>query len=129
MYYKNPFRLHTFVLIVLAVILSTTAVAKDQGAIPTQAQTPGAQVSGLVVRLEQVSGGKVLTTRTDETGSFTFTDVGVGSYKLRIGCTGTDATSPGVAGGAAVQKCHAEFRVEITDKSKGVIRGAIRRER
>ena len=129
MYYKNPFQLHAFLFLVLTVLLSSTAVAKDRGAIPTQAQTAGAQVSGLVVRLEQVSGGKVLTTRTDERGSFSFTDVGPGSYKLRIGCTGTSATSSGVADVAGVQNCQAEFRVEITDKSKGVIKGAIKRER
>jgi hypothetical protein len=126
MYYKNPFRLHAFLFIALAVILLSTAVAEDRGAIPTPAQTAGAQVSGFEVRLEQVSGSKVLTTRTDEKGSFTFTDVGPGSYKLRIGCAGTNAISPG---GAGVQNCYAEFRVEITDKSTGVIKGAIRRER
>ena len=127
MYYHNPFCLH-FLFIALAVILSSTAIAKDRGAIPTPTQTAGAQVSGFEVRLEQVSGSKVLTTRTDEKGSFTFTDVGPGSYKLRIGCSGTNAISPGVAGGAGAQKCYAEFRVEITDKSTGVIKGAIRRE-
>ena len=129
MHYKNPLRLQASLFFVLAVTLSPTAVAKDRGGMPTQAQTAGAQVSGFEVRLEQVSGGKVLTTRTDERGSFTFSNVAPGSYKLRIGCAGTDAIGPGVAGGAGVQRCHAEFRVEITDKSTGVITGAIRRER
>ena len=129
MHDRNPFPLrHAFLFIALALILSSTAGAKDRGAIPTSPQTAGAQVSGFEVRLEQVSGSKVLTTRTDEKGSFTFTDVGPGSYKLRIGCTGANATSPGVPGGADVQKCYAEFRVEITDKSTGVIRGSIRKE-
>ena len=138
MYYKNGFRLQASLFIVLAMILSPTAVAKDRSAIPTQAQTVGAQASGVDVSLEQVSGGKALTTKTDERGSFTFSNVAPGSYKLRIGCAKTGAISPDVAGQSepekgrdvqrGVQRCYAEFRIEITDQSTGVITGAIRRE-
>ena len=91
-------------------------------------------MSGIDVRLEQVSGSTVLTTKTDEKGNFTFSNVSPGSYKLRIGCAKTDAASPDAAGRAATekgqdaQKCYTEIRIVITEKSTGVITGAIRRD-
>ena len=128
MYFNNALRLQAFSFIVLAVFLSPAAVARDQSALPAEVHIASVQVSGLDVSLEHISGGKVLTTKTDEKGSFTFSDVGPGNYKLRIGCPGTGAISRDVAGGAGVQRCYAEFRVEIADKSRGEIRGSIRRK-
>ena len=127
MFYKNAFRLHAFLFILLAMMLSPTAVAKDRCTLLRQAQTAGAQVSGVEVSLEEVTGGKVLTTKTDEKGSFSFSDVGPGSYKLRIGCAkrGPEKVQDEQRG---KQKCYAEFRIEITDKSSGEITGAIRKE-
>src|SRR5688500_20409850 len=116
MYHTSAIRLQALLLIVLTVILSPTADAKDRSASPAQAQAASAQPSGVDVSLEQVSGGKVLTTSTDEKGSFTFSDVAPGSYKLRIGCARADAAKPGVAG-RAEQRCYEDFRVEITDGS------------
>ena len=127
MYYTNAIRLQALLFIVPAMILSPTAAAKDRSASPAQAQPASAQPSGVDVSLEQVSGGKVLTTRTDEKGGFTFSGVAPGSYKLRVGCARSDSAKPGVAGRAG-QKCYAEFRVEVTDGSTGVITGVIRRE-
>jgi hypothetical protein len=128
MHSTHPFSLQPFFFIALALMLSSAAAARDKGALPEQSQTARAQLSGVDVTLEQVSGGKVSTTRTDDNGSFTFRDVAPGSYKLRIGCTGKATTTGDVAGGAGSQKCNAEFRIEITEKSTGVITGSIRKE-
>jgi hypothetical protein len=127
MCYKNAIRLQALLFIVVAMILPSTAVAEDRSASPAGAQAASAQVPGVEVSLEQVSGGKVLTTRTDEKGSFTFSGVAPGSYKLRVGCARADAISSDVAG-RAEQRCYAEFRIEITDGSTGVITGAVRSE-
>jgi hypothetical protein len=128
MRYKNFFRLLSFSFTALTMIVSSPAIARDGGSPVSGAQTAGAQLSGVDVSLEEVAGGKVLTTRTDERGSFTFSDVAPGSYKLRIGCAGTGARGGDATAGAGVRRCYAEFRVGITDKSRGVVTGAIRRE-
>ena len=111
-----------FVLI-LTVSLSATNLAEDRPALTIKTLTVAGQVSGVDVRLEQVSGTAVLTTKTDEKGNFTFSKVAPGSYKLRIGCDTSGQAAPGSA-----QKCHAEVRIVITEKSTGVISGTIRKE-
>jgi len=135
MYSTNTLRhLQAFLLLITTVFLSSTVFATDRNDLTTKSQTAGAQISGIDVRLEQVSGSTVLTTKTDEKGSFTFSNVAPGSYKLRIGCAKTDASSPGAAGrtvpekGQDAQKCYTEIRIVITEKSTGVITGAIRKE-
>jgi len=124
MYFTNAFRARqAFLFFILAVFLSTAVLAEDRTAVITKPTAEAAQVSGIDVRLEQVSGTAVLTTRTDEKGNFTFSNVAPGSYKLRIGC---DTTGQGVPGSA--QKCHAEVRIVITERSTGVVTGTIRKE-
>jgi hypothetical protein len=102
-----------------------------------QAQSVREQVSGVDVSLEQISSGRTQTARTDDKGKFTFSDVAPGTYRLRIGCTGASAQSPTASsgtmssGGQGAQgdsrRCYAEFRVEVTDKSKGHISGVVER--
>jgi len=128
MHYKTFFSLQTFLFITLAMIFTPAVTAKGPNSLVIEAQTAGAQMSGVDISLVDDSGGKVLTSRTDEKGSFTFSNVGPGSYKLRIGCAGAGARSGDVSGGAGVQKCYAEFHIKITDESRGVITGAIRKE-
>jgi hypothetical protein len=84
-------------------------------------------VSGIDVSLEQVSGTKILSTKTDEKGGFSFNNVAPGSYKLRIGCSKTDAPSRDATVSPS-KKCYAEMRIVITEKSTGVITGTIKRE-
>jgi hypothetical protein len=127
MCYKDAIRLRALLFIVFTMILSSTAVAKGRTDSPAEAQAASAQVSGVDVSLEQVPGGKVRTTTTDEKGSFIFSGVAPSRYKLRVGCARADAIRAD-AGGRAEQRCYAEFRVEITDGSAGVITGSIRRE-
>jgi outer membrane lipoprotein-sorting protein len=123
MYYANARHLQAFLFLILTVFLSSTAFATDRNDLAIKTQTARAQVSGMDVSLEQVSGTAVMTTKTDEKGSFTFSNVAPGSYKLRIGCDTPVQAVPGSA-----QKCHAEVRIVITEKSTGVIRGTIRKE-
>jgi Carboxypeptidase regulatory-like domain len=128
MSYKNAFRfLEAFSFIAL-IVLSSTAVAKARSGASTDSQKPAEQLAGIVVSLEQVSGTKILSTKTDEKGSFSFSNVVPGSYKLRIGCAKADAAPPDVTAQAPAPKCYAEMRIVITDKSMGVITGSIRKE-
>ena len=123
MYFTNALhRFQAILFVILTVFLSSTTLADDRAA---QTAQPAAvpQVSGMDVRLEQISGTAVLTTRSDENGNFTFSSVAPGSYKLRVGCDTAGQATPGGA-----QKCHAEFRIVITEKSTGVIKGTIRKE-
>ena len=104
---------------------------------PVQAQSVRGQVSGVDVSLEQISSGRTQTAKTDDKGKFTFSDVAPGTYKLRIGCTGASAQSPTASSGTMKssgqsaqgdgRRCYAEFRVEITDKSRGTISGVVER--
>ena len=63
-----------------------------------------------------------------------FNNVAPGSYKLRIGCERTDAASLDTTARTEPknaqdsQKCYKEVRIVITEKSKGVISGTIRKE-
>jgi SdrD B-like domain len=124
MYFTNAFRSRqAFLFFILTALLSTAVLAEDRTAVITKPTAGAAQVSGIDVRLEQVSGTAVLTTRTDEKGSFSFSNVSPGSYKLRIGCD-----TPGQAAPGSAQKCRAEVRIVITEKSTGVITGTIRKE-
>ena len=123
MYFMNSFpRRQSLLFFILAMRLSSPALAEDRTALTTK-EIAGAQVSGIDVRLEQVSGTAVLSTKTDEKGSFIFTKVAPGSYKLRIGCD-----KPGQAASEGSQKCYTEVRIVITEKSKGVITGTIRKD-
>ena len=119
----NSFRRHqSFLFFILTMFLSSPALAEDRTALTTK-PIAGAQVSGIDVKLEQVSGTAILSTKTDEKGNFTFSDVAPGSYKLRIGCE-----KPGQAAPESSQKCYTEVRIVITEKSSGVITGTIRKE-
>ena len=124
MYFTNGFRARqAFLLFIFAAFLSTAVLAEDRTAVITKPTARAAQASGIDVRLEQVSGTAVLTTRTDEKGSFSFSNVSPGSYKLRIGCD-----TPGQGAPDSTQKCRAEVRIVITEKSTGVITGTIRKQ-
>jgi hypothetical protein len=120
MFYRNAFRILQAVSFIAFIVLSSTAVAKDRSAAPTESQRGSQKLSGIDVNLEQPSGTKVMSTKTDERGSFIFSNVPPGSYKLRIGCEQPEQ-KPG-------QKCYAEMRILITEKSTGVITGSIRKE-
>jgi len=123
-YFTNAFRARqAFLFFILTALLSTAVLAEDRTAVITKPTAGAAQVSGIDVRLEQVSGTAVLTTRTDEKGSFSFSNISPGSYKLRIGCDKPGQTAPDSA-----QKCSTEVRIVITEKSTGVITGTIRKE-
>src|SRR5215475_6808802 len=123
MYFMSSFpHYQSFLFFILAMCLSSSALAQDRTALTTK-PIAGAQVSGIDVRLEQVSGTAVLSTKSDEKGSFIFTKVAPGSYKLRIGCDKPDQAAP-----ESSQKCYTEVRIVITEKSSGVITGTIRKE-
>jgi hypothetical protein len=128
MSYKNAFRLLQVFSFIAIVALSSTSFAKERGDAPKDSQSGSSQVSGIDVSLEQVSGTKILSTKTDEKGGFNFSNIAPGSYKLRIGCAKTDAASPDATGQRTTQKCYAEMRIVITEKSTGVITGSIRKE-
>ena len=124
MYQLNPLRRPTvFWFIFLTAILATPTFAQDRPALETKPLPATAQVSGIDVRLEQVSGSALLTTRTNDKGSFTFGNVAPGTYTLRIGCD-----VPGQAAPGSAQKCRAEVRIVITEKSTGVVTGTIKKE-
>jgi len=127
MSYKTAFRLLHVSSFITLIVLSSTAFAKERGGAPIDSQSASSQVSGIDVSLEQVSGTKILSTKTDEKGGFSFSNVAPGSYKLRIGCSKTDAASPDATVSPS-QKCYAEMRIVITEKSTGVITGSIRKE-
>ena len=126
MSYKNAFRL-VQIFLLLPLILLTPSFAKERGDASIDSQSAPSQVSGMDVSLEPLSGTKILSTKTDAKGSFRFTNVAPGSYKLRIGCSKTDAAGPDATVSPS-QKCYAEMRIVITEKSTGVITGSIRKE-
>jgi len=73
MYFTNVFRARkAFLFFTLIVFLSTATFAEDRTALITKPTVGAAQVSGIDVRLEQISGNTVLTTKTDDKGNFTF---------------------------------------------------------
>jgi hypothetical protein len=133
----NAIWLKIISLMILSIFLSLSSAAQKADAAPTQARSASGQVSGVGVTLEHIPSGKRLITKTDEKGVFTFRDVGPGSYKLRIGCaevSGQDFTRSGRTESSnkegtqgESERCHAEFRVEISDKSEGNISGVVRR--
>jgi hypothetical protein len=84
------------------------------------ARPAGEDSGGIVVVLEQVQSGKVVTARTDAKGNFSFSDVEPGAYRLRFGCGESGAQ-------AGKLECLAEMRIEISDKSKGSVTGTIQK--
>jgi len=130
MYFNAFHARQAFLFLVLIVLLSSATLAENRTHLITKRAAGPAQVSGVDVRLEQISGTAVQTTKTDDKGTFTFNNVAPGSYRLRIGCEKTDAASPETAArtGQDSQKCNKEIRIVITEKSTGVISGTIRKE-
>ena len=90
----------------------------------TAARSAGDDAGGVVVVLEHVESGKVIRTRTDAKGNFSFSDIESGKYRLRFGCGEAAGASPTRDGKA---ECLAEMRIEISDKSKGNVAGTIQK--
>jgi hypothetical protein len=102
---------------ILLICLPVMVVARQQNPLDKRAATDS--LSGIEVRLEQVASGKTMTTKTDEKGSFSFSNVEAGVYKLRIGCVTAERGDK--------KGCSAEFNIKISDKSTGNITGSVQK--
>jgi|SRR5215471_6817068 len=124
----KAFRVFAAFSFIAIIVLSPPAIAKAPGCASTDSQKPAEPLSGIPVSLVQVSGTKIMSTQTDARGTFSFSNVAPGGYKLRIGCEKAAAASPDANTQAAATRCYAEMKIVITEKSTGVITGSIKRE-
>jgi hypothetical protein len=125
--YKNLIN-NIALLVGVGMLLSIAAFAQNNTAMPAQAS--GASVGGVNVSLVEISTGKEMSTKTDGKGNFAFSNLGAGTYRLRIGCARLNADNDsgpvgGQGAGREKQQCFAEMSVQISENSSGSIAGIV----
>ena len=114
--------IRVFALAATIIVLFCSALARQRSTPPSH--TAGKGAAGIDVTLEQVSSGRRMETKIDEAGNFSFSNVGAGTYKLRIGCavvTASEESGAEMGRQGGDQRCLAEMLVVMTYSSKGDI--------